>query len=270
MSNGRIEGVEHAQASGEVSFPFVPGFLKTVLGADFGAWRGAFINYGIPNRQTVAYLASLPVRTGWWRGLGLMANTFAVESFIDELAAAAGEDPLVFRLAHLPRTEIGARMRQALEVAAERSNWNSPLPVGKGRGVALSIDVETIAVEVAEVSLMQGEIKVDQITAVIDPGLVVNPDGAVAQTEGAITMGLSSTLVEEVVIMESVLQANNFNGYPLLTNAGAPDIEVVLLESGEQPYGMGEPPIGPVAAAVANAVYDLTGDRIRSLPLKLS
>ncbi len=269
LSAGRIEAMEHQQASGEVSFPFLPGFLKTALGADFGAWRGAFIQYGIPHRQTVAYLPSLPVPTGWWRGLGLMANIFAVESFMDELAAAAGEDPLTFRLDHLPRNELGERLRRAMETAADRSGWGSPAPAGRGRGIALSVDVGTIAVEVAEVSVENSQIRVHQVTAVVDPGLVINPDGARAQTEGAITMGLSSTLVEEVTVEGSVLQAANFNRYPLLSMADAPDIDVVLLESRDTPSGMGEPPIGPIAAAVANAVYSLTGERLRRLPLKL-
>jgi isoquinoline 1-oxidoreductase beta subunit len=270
LAAGQIEAMEHQQASGEVSFPFLPGFMKAALGADFGAWRGAFIQYDIPHRQTVAYLASLPVPTGWWRGLGLMANVFAIESFVDELAVAAGADPLEFRLEHLPQTVMGDRIKRALETAAERSGWGSPSPAGHGRGVALSVDVSTIAVEVAEVSVEEGQIRVHQVTAVIDPGLVVNPDGARAQTEGAITMGLSSTLVEEVTIKQSVLQANNFNSYPLLTMADAPDIDVVLLESGDTPSGMGEPPIGPIAAAVSNAVHNLTGERIRKLPLRFA
>jgi isoquinoline 1-oxidoreductase beta subunit len=108
------------------------------------------------------------------------------------------------------------------------------------------------------------------VTAVADPGLVINPDGVAAQTQGAITMGLSAALLEEVVIRDGVLQAGNFNDYPLLRNADAPDIDVTVLSSRDQPSGMGEPPIGPIPAAVANAVFAATGQRLRRLPLKIS
>ena len=109
-----------------------------------------------------------------------------------------------------------------------------------------------------------------KITAAVDPGLVINPDGASAQIQGSILMELSSTLLEQVTIEDGQLSADNFNRYPILRMQDAPEIEVVLLESGETPHGMGEPPIGPVAAAVANAVFALSGQRLRSLPLKLA
>jgi isoquinoline 1-oxidoreductase beta subunit len=123
---------------------------------------------------------------------------------------------------------------------------------------------------VAEVSIEQGQIRVHKITAVVDPGLVINPDGASAQVQGAIVMGLSSTLIEQVSLEDGKLAADNFNRYPILRMQEVPEIEVILLERGETPQGMGEPPIGPVAAAVANAVFALNGQRLRSLPLKLA
>jgi isoquinoline 1-oxidoreductase beta subunit len=107
------------------------------------------------------------------------------------------------------------------------------------------------------------------VTAVVDPGLVVNPDGATAQTQGAIVMGLGSTLIEEITVKDGAIAAGNFDNYPLLTIKDTPEIDVALLESGDQPYGMGEPPIGPIAAAVANAVFALTGQRQPPQPLKL-
>jgi isoquinoline 1-oxidoreductase beta subunit len=228
---GRSDAIKHQQASGEVAFPFLPGFLKVVMGADFGSWRGAFIKYDIPHRQTTAWLAELPVPTGWWRGLGLMANNFAIESFVDELAHAAGSDPLEFRLRHLPEDDSGSRMRRILETAAERSGWDTSLPAGYGRGVAISDDVGTM---------------------------------------GSIIMGLSSTLIEEAIVEDGRLVAENFNRYPLLTMEMAPEIEVVLLESSETPHGLGEPPIGPVPAAVANAIFAASGQRLRELPLRLT
>ena len=268
-NSGNITAIDHQASSGEVAFPFLPSFLSTVLGADFGSYRGAILYYAIPNKQTTAWLAQLPISTGWWRGLGLMPNTFAVESFMDELAHSSNQDPLEFRLRHLPDDESGQRVRAALQAAAENANWGASLPDGHANGLAMSYDYGTIMVEIAEVSVENNQIRVHKVTAVADPGLVINPDGVEAQTQGAITMGLSATLLEEVVIKDGVLQAGNFNQYPLLRNADAPDVEVIVLSSRDTPSGVGEPPIGPIPAAVANAVFAATGQRLRKLPLKL-
>lgn len=268
-SNGKITAIEHQASSGEVAFPFLPSIMGRVLGADFGSYRGANIFYSVPNIKTTAWLAQLPVSTGWWRGLGLLPNTFAVESFIDELSYAANLDPLEFRLLHVPDDESGLRTRNALQVAADEAKWGSSLPQGHAQGVAMSYDYGTILVEIAEVSVENDHVLVHKVTAVADPGLVINPDSVTAQTQGAITMGLSATLLEEVQIEDGAFQASNFNQYPLLRNADAPDIEVVVLNSRNTPTGMGEPPIGPIPAAVANAVFAATGQRLRRLPLKI-
>ena len=269
LNGQRIAALEHQQASGAVAFPFLSGMFKAILGADFGAWRGAMISYEIPDKGATAWLPELPLATGWWRGLGLLANTFAIESFMDEMAHAAGVDPLDFRLNHLPNDETGQRRQRMLETAAEKAGWGSTLPAGRALGVANSIDVGTVVAQVAEVSIDQDEIQVHKITSVVDPGLVINPNGAIAQIQGSIVMGLSSTLIEEVTVEDGQLVADNFNRYPILQMKAAPEIEVILLESSETPSGMGEPPIGPIAAAVANAVFALTGQRLRNLPLKL-
>ena len=270
-ADGRIHAAEHQQASGDVAFPFFPALVGAALGADFGAWRGAAIHYGaIAHRRTVAERVKLPVRTGWWRGLGLLANTFAVESFMDELAHAAGRDPFEYRLAHLDTSEQDERFRRVLQAAADAGDWARPAPRGRARGVACSTDVNTVCAQVAEVSVEEGRVRVHKVTAAIDPGLIVNPDGVEAQTQGAIIMGLSSTFLERLTFKDGLPEANNFDRYPILSMRDAPEIEVVLLESGEEPFGVGEPPLGPVAAAVANAVFALTGRRLRELPLKLA
>ncbi|MCG8353467.1 MAG: molybdopterin-dependent oxidoreductase [Chloroflexales bacterium] len=269
-ADGKIQAIEHQQASGHVANNFIPGFLSAVLGSDFGAWRGALIPYVAPHVRTVAWHNDLPLRTGWWRGLGLLANIFAIESFIDELAHSVGADPLQFRLDHLPNDERGARFRKVLETVAQNAGWSEPLPEGRARGLACCIDATTVVAQVAEVSVVDEAIRVHRVTAVVDPGLVVNPDGATAQTEGSIVMGLSSTLLEEITVEDGRIVEANFDRYPLLTIKDTPDIAVTLLESGNQPFGMGEPPIGPIAAAVANAVFALTGARLRRLPLDLA
>jgi isoquinoline 1-oxidoreductase beta subunit len=268
-ADGRVDTLAHWQTSGEVAAAFLPGYLTAIMG-DFGAWRGARIHYGIPNRFTSTRTLKLPVRTSWWRGLGLLANTFAVESFVDELAAAAKADPLTFRLSHLPPGVEGERLRKVLTTVADRSGWHTPPAAGRARGLACCSDGGTLCAQVAEVSVEAGQIHVHTVTCAIDPGLIVNPDGVTAQSEGAITMGLSSTLIEEVYIENGRVQADNFDKYPLITMADAPRIEVALIQSGDTPHGVGEPPIGPIAAAVANAVFALTGQRLRRLPLRLA
>lgn len=267
--NGAITALEHQQASGDVAFGFLPGFLALVMGADFGATRGARVGYAIPNLQTVAHRVQLPVRTGWWRGLGLLANTFAIESFMDELAHSAGIDPLTFRLNHLGNEPRGQRLRAVLAAVAEKSGWGQAAPAGRARGLACCIDADTVVAQVAEVSFdaATNRIKVHQITAAMDCGLTINPDGAAAQIEGNIIWGVGSTFLEEMQIKDGQIALNNFDTYPLLTMRDAPHVEVVLLEAGDgQPRGVGEPPIGPVAAAIGNAFFALTGTRLRQIP----
>ena len=269
-ADGQISALEHQQSSGEVAAAFLPPVMMAVFGSDFGAWRGARIHYGMPNRRTVARVVKLPVKTGWWRGLGLLANIFAIESFIDELAASVKMDPLAFRLKNLGATEEGERFRNVLNTVADKAGWGSPMPDGHARGIACCTDGKTIVAQVAEVSVTNKKIRVHKVHCVIEPGLVINPDGVKAQSEGAITMGLSSTLFEEARIEDGKVNARNFDAYPLITMRDTPEIEVTVISRGETPLGVGEPPIGPVAAAVANAVFALTGQRLRSLPLKLA
>lgn len=268
-ADARITAFDHQQASGDVAFPFVPGFFKVLLGADFGAVRGARTFYDIPHLRTVAWRTPLPLRTGWWRGLGLMANVFAIESFIDEMAHAAGVDPLAFRLRHLPADATGDRLRTVLTTVAAMAGWDRPAPAGRGRGLALCIDAGTVVAQVAEVSLVDGQPRVHHVWCAVDPGLPVNPDGVIAQTQGGIVMGLSSVLFEQIDLVDGRITATNFNAYPLITMKETPAIDVTVLRSGDEPFGMGEPPIGPIAAAVGNAVFDLTGTRLRELPLRL-
>ncbi len=157
-ANGNLIALEHRQASGDVAFDFLPGFLSAVMGADFGAYRGARIRYAVPNKRTVAWRTPLPIRTGWWRGLGLLANTFAVESFMDELAASAGADPVEFRLRHLLDDDPSQqRMKAVIQAAAEKAGWGAPPPEGRARGMAATLDVDTAVAAVAEISAGPGQ-----------------------------------------------------------------------------------------------------------------
>ncbi|HHW87103.1 MAG TPA: molybdopterin-dependent oxidoreductase [Chloroflexi bacterium] len=269
-SEGNLLAIEHRQASGDVAFDFLPPFMSAVMGADFGAYRGATIRYDAPNKRTVAYRRDLPLRTGWWRGLGLLPNTFAVESFIDELAHAAGIDPLAFRLRNLRDEGDSARYKRVLQAAAELGEWGKPAPAGRARGLAGQIDVGTPVAIVAEISLdaATGKIRVHKIAAAMDCGLTINPDGAKAQVEGNVMWGVGSALIEEMTVKDGQIVPANFDKYPLLTMKEAPTVAVTLLEAGDgKPRGVGEPPIGPVAPAIANAFFALTGKRLRQLPM---
>jgi isoquinoline 1-oxidoreductase beta subunit len=267
---GQIEALMHEQASGDALFGGFPEAVGRVLGFDFGSTRGAQIPYALANKDTTVWRQPMPIPTGSWRGLGLMANVFAIESFIDELAHAAGANPLQFRVSHLPDDALGRRMTAALQAAADRSGWGNGLPEGLGRGIALATDGGTVVAEVAEISLDQdsGRIRVHRVVAAADPGRAINPDGARAQIEGSIAMGTSAALLEEITVEDGRVQAGNFDRYPLIRMAEGPDVETILLEAPDgKPRGLGEPPIGPIAPAIGNALFALTGVRLRRLPM---
>jgi len=270
IENGRITAWQHDQASGDVLFAFFPRIAKDVLGADFGATRAATIKYDVPNRLTTSARKDLPVKTGPWRGLGLLPNGFALESFMDELAVAANADPLQFRLDHLPKDDWGRRMAAVLQEAARLGKWGTPAPEGRARGIACVSDADTVVAQVAEVSLdrASGKISVHSIALAMDCGLAVNPDGAKAQAEGSVMWGVGSALIEEARVVDGQLAPRNFDSYPLLSIKDAPAVQVSLLDTLQdgQPRGVGEPPMGPTAAAIGNAFFALTGKRLRQIP----
>lgn len=269
-ADGTIEALSHHQASGDVLLTIFPPAVGTFLGWDIGAVRGAKWYYtASAGRLMTAQRVALPVATSFWRGLGLLADGFAIESFIDELAEAAGTDALAFRLKHLPNSEFGTRMKATLEAVATRAGWQDGPPAGHAFGLACSADAGTCVAQIADVSIENGEVRVHHVYAAVDCGLVINPDGVVAQTEGGIMMGVSSTLIEALTVVDGAFGASNFDRYPLLRNRQAPDITVVIVPSSAAPGGMGEPPIGPIAGAIANAVYRLTGTRPEQLPISV-
>lgn len=220
-----------------------------------------------------------------WRATLHSANAFAVQGFLDELAHAAGRDPLAYRLAllegradveyphHGGPTFSPRRLARVLRLAAERAGWNEPLRLAgpgarRGRGVAAHFTFGTYAAEVAEVTVTgTGDLTVDRIVCAVDCGVVVNRSGAEAQVEGAVIMGLSAALQEELRVEDGRAVPQNFDGYPILRLDQVPHVETHFVESDELAYGMGEPPLPPAAPAVANAVYDALGTRVRALPI---
>jgi isoquinoline 1-oxidoreductase beta subunit len=177
---------------------------------------------------------------------------------------------LQFRLDHLPKGVLGQRLRMALRTAADRAGWGKAVPAGRARGIACCFYTGTVVAEVAEISLNRetGRIRVHKVTAAIDPGRAVNPNQVVAQVEGSVVMGTGAALIEEIVIRDGRVEAGNFDQYPLLRLSEAPEVEAILLEAPDgRPRGVGEPPIGPVAPAIGNAFFVLTGVRLRQLPM---
>jgi CO/xanthine dehydrogenase Mo-binding subunit len=205
----------------------------------------------------------LPIAT--WRSVGHSVNAFAMESFVDELAHASKQDPVEIRRRILPEK---SRARRVLDAVAKLSKWGEPLPPGVARGLARHEAFETEVAEVAEVEMVDNRIKVRRVYCVVDCGMVVNPDIVRAQMEGGILFGLSAALDQEVTLVDGVVQQQNFDTFPSLRMFEAPEIVVQILENEEKPTGVGEPGLPPIAPAVANAIFTLTGKRLRRMPLQ--
>jgi isoquinoline 1-oxidoreductase beta subunit len=204
------------------------------------------------------------VPTGWWRGVGPTRSVFAVESFIDELAVAAQQDPVRYRRALLQ----SPRLRTVLDLAADRAGWGAALPAGSGRGVSIQFAFGSYLAQVAEVSVnARAQVRVERVVCAMDCGQVVNPDTVRAQLEGGATFGLSAALGNEITIADGRVQQSNFHDFPSLRMPEAPRIEVHLITSAESPGGVGETGTSCVAAALCNAIYAATGRRVRTLPV---
>jgi isoquinoline 1-oxidoreductase subunit beta len=238
-------------------------------GVDITSVEGANnLPYEIPNMLVDLHTTKSAVPVQWWRSVGSTHTAFSTEAFIDELAAAAGRDPVAFRremLAKHPR-HLGV-----LELAAQKADWGKPLPKGQSRGVAVHESFNTYVAQVAEVSLGKGgAIKVERVVCAVDCGIVVNPDVVRAQMEGGIGYGLSAALHGAITLKDGRVEQSNFHDYVPLRMNEMPRIDVHIVESQEKPTGVGEPGVPPIAPAVANAVAAATGKRLRNLPLKLS
>jgi isoquinoline 1-oxidoreductase beta subunit len=219
--------------------------------------------YAIPNLQVTLQSKSLDVPVLWWRSVGNSHTAFVMETMMDELAAAAGEDPVAYRRALLAGKP---RVLNTLELVAAKAGWGSPVPAGRARGVAVHESFNSVCAQVAEVSLVKGEVKVHKIVAAFDCGRVVNPMTVEAQLQGAIAFGLSAALFGKITLKDGRVEQSNFHDYRVLRMNEMPLVEVHLVPGGDKPTGVGEPGVPPVAPAVANAVFALTGKRVRSLP----
>lgn len=260
---GRLTAWSHRIVSPSASAQEDPGTKHPESGQTAGV-RDA--PYRIPHVLGEFVHADPGVPVGWWRSVDYSRNVFAQECFMDEVAAAAGRDPVAFRLDLL---DGAPRLRRALEVAAERAGWGARLPAGHGRGVAVCAFGETMIAEVAEVTVApDGRVRVLRVVCAIDCGTVINPSGVEAQVEGGVVFATSAALMEAVGFQDGGVRQTNFHDYPILSIRDVPRVEVHLVPSAEPPSGVGEPPVPPLAPAVANAVFAATGQRVRSLPLR--
>jgi isoquinoline 1-oxidoreductase subunit beta len=221
--------------------------------------------YGIPNQRVTGHAIDLPVPVGNWRSVGNSQNGFFAESFIDELAHAAKADPMDFRIAHLKNNPRHLAVAEKLK---EISGWGKPLAANQGRGVSIVESFRSIVGEVAEVTVTpDGQLKVTHIYCVVDCGVAVNPDVVRAQIQSGVVYGLSAALYGKTSFANGTAEQQNFDTHDVVRLSTAPDISVQIIQSDEGPGGIGEPGTPPVFAAVTNAIFAVTGKRIRQLPL---
>jgi isoquinoline 1-oxidoreductase beta subunit len=246
------DGIDAFSLWGIVDFPDTPGLSHTV--------------YEFPNFYVEQYLSDLPIPVTPWRSVQNAPNAFVMECFMDELAHTVGKDPIEFRM-HLLKNNM--RARRVLETVAEKAGWGKPIPKGKGRGIAQHSCFGSYVAQVADVSVNEkdGTVKVDRIVAAVDCGPFVNPDTIKAQIEGSVILGLSTTFKEKIEFANGGVKSANFDDYKIIRMSEVPEIEVHIVKSKEEIGGIGEPGVTPLAPAVANAVFNATGARIRRLPL---
>lgn len=248
--------------------PFAAAMIKGGIdGTSVEGAADAVYLANIPTHRVDLHSPKSPVTVLWWRSVGHSHTAFAVESFIDELATAAKQDPLEYRRALLP---ADSRERRVLDLAAEKFGWNKQLPQGHAAGLAVHQSFGSYVAQVAEVSVENDKIRVHRVVCAIDCGPVVNPLTVEAQMQSGIVFGLSAVLYGELTLKGGRVEQSNFHDYPALRLPETPKMEVHIVPSTDKMGGCGEPGTPPIAPAVANAVFALTGKRLRRLPLRLA
>ncbi|MES2129513.1 MAG: xanthine dehydrogenase family protein molybdopterin-binding subunit [Pseudomonadota bacterium] len=262
---GNVVSVDVKSAGEAIGHQFFPRNIGLPgMGPDKTTAEGHFdIQYEFPAQRSAHLIVDSAVPVGYWRSVGHSYNAFFKESFVDELAHAGGKDPVALRRSLLVQHP---RHLAVLNAALDKAG---SAPQGRAHGVALHQSFGSIVAQVAEVSVKDKAITVHRVVCAIDCGAAVNPNIIAQQMESAVVFGLSAALAGEITIKDGRVEQSNFNDYPVLRIDAAPEVETVIIKSAEMPEGVGEPGVPPIAPAVANAVFKLTGQRLRSLPLKL-
>ncbi len=273
-ASGKIVGWQHRVAGQSILAGTAFESMMVKDGIDLTSVEGAStLPYDIPHLAVELHTTKADVPVLWWRSVGSTHTAYSTETFIDELATLAGKDPVAFRRDLLAKHP---RFLAALDLAAQKANWTQPLAAGKpgekrGRGVAVHESFGTVVAQVAEVTVdKDNKFKVDRVVCAVECGIAVNPDVIRAQMEGGIGFGLSAALYGKITLKDGVVEQSNFHDYPLLRINEMPVIEVHIVPSTAKPTGVGEPGVPVVAPAVANALAQATGKRLRVLPLALA
>jgi isoquinoline 1-oxidoreductase subunit beta len=265
LADGRIAAWKYKITGSSVIARWLPPAFQN--GIDIDAVDSAVdMPYDIAHKR-IEYVRAEPpaVPTGFWRGVGPNNNVFATECFMDELAKAAGKDPVAFRLAMLDKTP---RLQAVLKTVAEKSGWGQPLPARTGRGVAAQVAFASFIATVVEVEVdAQGEVALRRVTCVVDTGIAVNPDTVMAQLQGGLIFGLTAALYGEITIDRGRVVQSNFNDYRMLRINETPPIDVHVVQSSEAPGGIGETGTTAAPPALRNAIYAATGIALRRLPI---
>ena len=266
-ANGKLVAWHHRLVAENVDAIAAPPRFKATGGKDLIGWRGLEQPfYDVPNMLAEGVREIRGMRVQPWRGIGAGYNKFASEAFLDEIAQATGRDPLAFRL---ELTKGEPRANAVIRAVAEMAQWSKPRPKDRALGIAFSDYHDTLTAGVAEVSVdgKSGRIRVHHYWIAADPGIVVQPENAHAQLEGAIVYGLSAALTEELTVKAGAIQQSNFHQYRVLRMSDMPEIHTKILATDNPPTGIGEVGVPSVAPAIANAVFKLTGKRLRQLPM---
>ena len=263
--NGQLVGWQHRIVGQSIIAGTAFAAVMVKDGIDGTSVEGAAnLPYAVPNMSVELNTTETGVPVLWWRVVGSSHTAYATEAFIDEIAYAVGKDPFAFRQAML---EHHPRHKAVLELAAKAAGWGNPLPKGKGRGIAVAEAFGTYVAQVAEVTVApNGKVKVDRIVCAVDCGTPINPDVITAQMEGGIGFGLGAALYGAITLKDGQVEQTNFDAYQVLRIDEMPKVEVHIVPSPEAPTGVGEPGVAPVGPAVANAVFAVTGKRLRVLP----